>query len=142
MIGNRIRTAREQLGLSLEDVAEKVGVSHQSVQQWETGKSAPHRKRMIKLAAVLGRSPSWIQFGIDSDSPMTTDDFIKTPEFMVLMRGAFIESVKMSIAMQWLSEGKKKITFDNLADVFETKASEALFIDKAKDDDIADKEAL
>jgi transcriptional regulator with XRE-family HTH domain len=141
LIGNRIKAAREKLNMSLESVADKLGVSFQSVQQWEAGNTSPRRKRMEKLAEVLQTTPAWLQFGegYSSESRDTpTDEFIKTDEFMILMRGAHLEAVKLAVGLGWLSEGKKKVTFNTLADVFEGKVKETLFLsDGELNDDIA-----
>ncbi|WP_243093240.1 helix-turn-helix transcriptional regulator [Pseudoflavonifractor sp. AF19-9AC] len=47
---------RTQLGLSQEDLAEKLGVSRQSVSKWETGQSVPDLDKLIKLADLFGIS--------------------------------------------------------------------------------------
>ena len=46
-----LRTAR---GLSQGDLAEKLGVSRQSVSKWETGQSTPDLDKIIKLADLFG----------------------------------------------------------------------------------------
>lgn len=38
-LGNRLFQARKKSGLSQEDVAEKLGVSRQTVSKWESGGS-------------------------------------------------------------------------------------------------------
>jgi transcriptional regulator with XRE-family HTH domain len=54
-IHHRIKQLREAKGLTLEAMAELVGVSWQSVQQWERENgTAPSRKRQKKAAEVLG----------------------------------------------------------------------------------------
>jgi len=62
-IGDRIAAARERKRMSQSDVARGMHVTPQTVQQWEAGKTAPARKRMEKLAALLGVTPESIQFG-------------------------------------------------------------------------------
>ena len=39
-----LKTRREELEISQQDVADKIGVSRQAVQQWEDGKTSPGRK--------------------------------------------------------------------------------------------------
>lgn len=49
----RLRTLRETRGLSLEDVAQRVKVSRQTVWYWETGRSAPSPQNLQRLAGAL-----------------------------------------------------------------------------------------
>jgi transcriptional regulator with XRE-family HTH domain len=49
-----IRTLREGLGLSPDDLAKKVGVTRSAVSAWETGANGPSRKRLKKVADALG----------------------------------------------------------------------------------------
>ena len=53
-IGELIRKRREELGLSQEELAERLNVSRQSVSKWETGLAAPSRRNMEDLARALG----------------------------------------------------------------------------------------
>jgi SOS-response transcriptional repressor LexA len=65
--GERIRKRREALGLSLEQVAESVGVSYQAVQQWETRDGVgyvPRGDRRKKLAHALQWTEPELEFGI------------------------------------------------------------------------------
>ena len=49
----RLRALRETRGLSLEDVAQRVEVSRQTVWYWETGRSAPTPRNLRRLAGAL-----------------------------------------------------------------------------------------
>jgi transcriptional regulator with XRE-family HTH domain len=51
----QIRAARERLGLTQAQVAEKVGVARETVGNWETGQTDPKNKR-ARLLDVLGLS--------------------------------------------------------------------------------------
>ncbi len=55
-VSEKIYTLRTRLGLSQEELAEKLGVSRQSVSKWETGQSAPDLEKIIKLADLFGVS--------------------------------------------------------------------------------------
>jgi transcriptional regulator with XRE-family HTH domain len=54
MIGTRIQTARQALGLTLAEVGSALGVTRQYVYAWETGRRNPGPKHLAKLADVLG----------------------------------------------------------------------------------------
>ena len=50
----KIRAKKAKLGLTNEDIAEKVGHGTSTVGAWLTGKYIPSLENSIKLAAVLG----------------------------------------------------------------------------------------
>ena len=52
-LGQRIRERREALGLSQEQVAEKMGVSRQAVGKWESDDARPSTDNLLRLAALL-----------------------------------------------------------------------------------------
>lgn len=53
-IHQKIKQLRIDKGLSMEELAAIIGVTWQTVQQWENGKTAPSRKRLEKVAEALG----------------------------------------------------------------------------------------
>ena len=59
----RITFARERAGLSQTELAKKIGITPQAIQNWEYGKSSPRLQRLKKLAEVLNVSEEWITTG-------------------------------------------------------------------------------
>lgn len=57
-LGENIKRRREELKLSQESVADRLGVSRQAVSKWETGQSEPSAGNLIQLAEVLETSLS------------------------------------------------------------------------------------
>lgn len=55
-LGERIRTCRQQAGMSQEKVAELIGISRQAVTKWEADQSAPSTENLFKLADIFGTS--------------------------------------------------------------------------------------
>lgn len=55
-IAETIKQAREDLGLTQEDLAEKLEVSRQAVSKWELGASVPSPENLALLEEVLGVS--------------------------------------------------------------------------------------
>ena len=51
---NRLRAQRKKIGFSAEDFARLLGVSAQSVYNWETGKATPRRKQLESIAVLRG----------------------------------------------------------------------------------------
>src|SRR5690606_33340852 len=66
-IHTRIREARQAKGLSTERLAALVGVSYQTIQQWENGKTAPKRQRLAKVADALGVTVEFLSLGTAPD---------------------------------------------------------------------------
>lgn len=46
------RKARKQAHMTLRQVAQAIGVSHQSVHCWETGKKSPGLEHLLQLAEL------------------------------------------------------------------------------------------
>lgn len=59
----RLKKARERRGLNQTQLGEMLGVSAQSVQQWESGGTMPRHKRIDALAKQLGVRAQWLIFG-------------------------------------------------------------------------------
>lgn len=65
-IGARIRKRRKELGLSQEQLAEKVGVSYQQVQRYENGSSTLNVENVQRIAHALGVSAIALLEGRDA----------------------------------------------------------------------------
>lgn len=64
--GNNLFNARKKKGLSQEDVAEKLGVSRQTISKWETDETLPDIRQSKKLATLYGLSlDGLIEYDID-----------------------------------------------------------------------------
>ena len=65
-LGNNLFHASYQCGLSQEDVAEKLGVSRQTVSKWETNETIPDIRQSKKMAILYKMSlDELIDFDID-----------------------------------------------------------------------------
>ena len=62
-IGERIKSARKNCGLSQIELAKAVGRSQSAVAEWETGDTEPRRNIVEKIAAALGVSALWLEVG-------------------------------------------------------------------------------
>ena len=52
IIGEQLRRARQKHQLSQEQIAEMLGVSRQTISNWETSKSYPDVERVMRLAEI------------------------------------------------------------------------------------------
>lgn len=65
-LGNNLFQARKKVGLSQETVAEKLGVSRQTISMWETNETVPDIYQAKKLAKLYVLSlDELIEFDID-----------------------------------------------------------------------------
>ncbi|MEQ8441901.1 MAG: helix-turn-helix transcriptional regulator [Alphaproteobacteria bacterium] len=71
-IAFRIREAREARNWTIEQFAQRIGVTPDTVADWESGDRDPRSNRIIMLAGVLGVSAHWLLDGSDAFAP--TDD--------------------------------------------------------------------
>ena len=55
-LGNSLYKSRKKKGLSQEEVAEKLGVSRQTISKWETEETVPDIYQAKKLAKIYGLS--------------------------------------------------------------------------------------
>ena len=51
-LGNSLWSARKKCGLSQEEVAEKLGVSRQTISKWETDETLPDIRQSKRMAAL------------------------------------------------------------------------------------------
>lgn len=70
-IGKRVRERREELNLTQEILAEKMGVSNLMVSNLENGKKAIRPENLVKLSNVLGISTDYILKGIRTNAEIS-----------------------------------------------------------------------
>ena len=54
MLGSAIKNARQRLGLSAEEVAQKVGVHRNMIYRWESGGAEPSAENLYKFSKLVG----------------------------------------------------------------------------------------
>ena len=70
-IGLRIEQRRKELGLTLNDVAETIGVARSTIQRYEKGKIEKIKLPIIEaIANVLKVNPSWIVYKTENPAPV------------------------------------------------------------------------
>ncbi|KQS80249.1 transcriptional regulator [Rhizobium sp. Leaf384] len=69
--GGRLFRARGALNLSLDDLAERLGVPPDTVSDWERDRSAPEGETLALLADLLGVTSLWLTAGIAEPSGVT-----------------------------------------------------------------------
>lgn len=68
-MAQRIKTLRQEKGLTLEQVADIVGVGKSTVRKWETGMIANMRRdKIADLAKALGTTPAYLMGWKEEDT--------------------------------------------------------------------------
>lgn len=67
-IGQRISALRKELGLSQEALGERLGVSRQAVNKWESDAAIPEIDKLIGLSRLFGVRIGWL-LGVEEDAP-------------------------------------------------------------------------
>ena len=88
MFNERLRELRTAQGISQVELAKKLGVTKQSVSNWENDNIQPSIEMLIKIALCLGVSSDYL-LGIDS--VQTIDVSALTPEVAGHIRRLVIE---------------------------------------------------
>ena len=69
-LSEKIIYCRKKAGLSQLDLADKLGVSRQSVSKWETGESNPDVTKIPLLAKEFGISADWLLSEDEPEEPL------------------------------------------------------------------------
>ncbi|MGI6206366.1 MAG: LexA family protein [Anaerovoracaceae bacterium] len=107
-----LRKRRKQLGLTLKEVAQAVGVAEGTVSRWETGDIANMRRdRIKKLADVLQIQPSEI-VGYQIDTPTSRNSSTRIKVYGKVPAGIPLEAVEdiidwEDIPEEWLRGDKE-----------------------------------
>jgi transcriptional regulator with XRE-family HTH domain len=93
--GDRLQRLRTSAGLSLGEVAKRMGVSAPSVSGWEKGRARPTRGRIVKLAAILGLPPADL---IDDAAPEEFQELVdRSREQIAHAAGVSPDRVRITI---------------------------------------------
>ncbi len=75
--GKRIQARREELGLNLGDIAQKVGVAVSTIQRYEKGKIEKIKLPVIEaIAKALAVDPAWLLGQSDCPTPAAQEPVI------------------------------------------------------------------
>lgn len=60
-VSDQIKVRREQLGVSVSELAKRIGVSGQSIRHWENGRSYPGKAKISALETALSFNIDWTE---------------------------------------------------------------------------------
>lgn len=73
-LGGRLSMARDSIGLSLADAANRIGVKRDTLLAWEADRSEPRPSKLVNLAGILGVSPMWLMTGLGAGPLQESSD--------------------------------------------------------------------
>ena len=76
-LGRRVHSMRGARGMSMQNLADIVGVSSAAVNNWENHGTIPRADKMPVLAAALGVSVDYLRTGREELSAQAIDDVIE-----------------------------------------------------------------
>lgn len=84
-IKDQIRARREQLGMSIVQLAEKLGVTDQAVRYWEAGRSNPGKNMARRLEGQLDFNLDWTEGARHSGDRSTINALIDQHDIDLLL---------------------------------------------------------
>lgn len=76
-IAERLKSKREEFGLTQALLAKKINVTGSSISQWERGETSPKGNNLLNLCEVFICSPEWLTEG--TESKVLNDNLINIP---------------------------------------------------------------
>ena len=102
-MGAKIKQLREEKGMTLEQLGDKIGVGKSTVRKWENGMIANMRRDKIGLIAIaLGVSPAYLM-GWEEETPAATPD-LDSPEQKLLTAFALLNELGQEEALKRVEE--------------------------------------
>lgn len=87
IVGARVRAARVAVGMSQTALAERVGLSFQQVQKYESGSNRISASKLVAMAQELGLAPADFLGGLEGANSQKGDfSFFNAPGAMELLR--------------------------------------------------------
>ena len=75
ILADKIIDLRKKAGWSQEELAEKLGVSRQSVSKWEGAQSIPDMNKILQLSDLFGVSTDYLlKDSMEASEPVPTQD--------------------------------------------------------------------
>ena len=73
LLAEKIKTIREQLGMTQSELARKLGLTRSSINGWEMGLSVPSTQYIVELAKLFRVSTDYL-LGMEQGAVLNIDD--------------------------------------------------------------------
>ncbi|GAB4386159.1 helix-turn-helix domain-containing protein [Albidovulum sp.] len=91
-VGKRVRHRRWMVGMTQQQLADKVGIKFQQIQKYETGMNRISASRLWDIADALGVPVSFFFEGLDARNPVVEEidgDILADKEALMLVRSYY-----------------------------------------------------
>ena len=106
ILADKIVNLRKRAGWSQEELAEKMGVSRQSISKWEGAQSVPDMNRILKLSEVFCVSTDYLLRDDMEELPCIVNP-LEEAELLEGSKGEALIKVSLETANEYLEHCKK-----------------------------------
>ena len=98
---DRLRQARQESGYTQEQVAERVGLTLNSISRYETGTASPSQVALNMLAVIYDKSVRWLLGEDESfhERPETPEEDLTDSEFLIRQAELLIRSDESGLTL-------------------------------------------
>jgi len=108
-LGGRITRARDLATLTLEEAASRIGVTEETLAEWESDRSEPRANKIMTLAGVLGVSPAWLISGT-GEAPQSQNMSVAVDEMTGEINRLRELAAQISVSVDTLESRLKTLT--------------------------------
>ena len=125
-IGQRIKAARKDIGLTQDQLAQKSGVATITIRQYETGKRQPRLEQLQKIADALDVSISYLLGIVDIDGYLLPTAFADPADYEFVKALGFDSPQKLAT----LVPGAHQSTYGHRRELEKMMGKEEGYLDK------------
>lgn len=108
ILGDRIKKERENIGLTREDLAKKIGVSYSAIAMYEQGNREPNNELILKMCDLFNCSTDYLM----GNSNLKLNSIVDIPQLLDTYQNYSNQSYMPKIEYDILTEDEKHILQD------------------------------
>ena len=93
LLAEKIKTIREQFGITQSELARKLGLTRSSINGWEMGLSVPSTQYIVELAKLFNVSTDYL-LGVDGGKTLNIDGLTDKEVSIILELVSCLKSKK------------------------------------------------
>jgi transcriptional regulator with XRE-family HTH domain len=103
-IGSRIQQAREELGLTQEEMAAKLGCTQEALSNYELGKRRLYLSSLEKIAEILGKPLNYFMESPKSSGKNDLNRLLDDPQLVeILLASAELSAEERKLALDFIN---------------------------------------